>query len=164
MEHDQTSTVSRPNADPEAQLVAFVAGRSVPCPRCGYDLRDIRNARCPECAEPLILKVGSPRASFGWLVLAMVPGCFSGVAATFLLIPIGMTLWHRFPPGPNLPWPVIGADVFGFLSAACVGLMYRQRQRILSRTLRDQATFAACVWLIHILATGLFALAMWYGR
>ena len=36
------------------------------------------------------------RARFGWLVLAMAPGCFSGVAAMFVL--------GRIAPQLHLPW------------------------------------------------------------
>lgn len=93
VETDRSSSeISR---DSEVEVVAFLKGRSVPCPRCAYDLRDIPTATCPECAEPLVLKIGSPRTRFGWLVLAMVPGCFSGVAALFVMIPIFMTIWQR---------------------------------------------------------------------
>ncbi len=150
-----------PLHDPEAEVVAFLVSRSVPCPRCAYDLRDIQTAKCPECGEPLVLKIGSPRVRFGWLVLAMAPGCFSGVAALFVMIPIVMTIGRRFPPGQGLPWPIVMADMFGFLSAASVGLMYRHRHRILSWTARRQGAFATTIWGIHILAFGLLLLGLW---
>lgn len=136
--------------DPEAELVAFLAGRSAPCPRCGYDLRDIQTARCPECGDPLVLKVGSPRVRFGWLVLAMAPGCFSGVAAVFVLFPIAMSVWRNLPPGQGAPWPVIVGDGFGFLSAGTVVLMYRHRHRIMSWPVAKQIAFAGSVWGVHI--------------
>ncbi|MBX3323095.1 MAG: zinc ribbon domain-containing protein [Phycisphaeraceae bacterium] len=144
----------------QAEVVAFLRGRSVGCPRCGYDLRDAKAAVCPECGEKLVLKIGSPRAMFGWLVLAMAPGCFSGVAAVFVLIPVGATLWQQ-RSSQTLPWPVLGADVFGFFSAAMVVVMYRHRQRIMAWTTRRQALFAIGIWGIHVMALGLFALAMW---
>jgi len=147
--------------DGEAELIAFLQGRSAPCPRCAYDLRDVGKAQCPECGEPLVLMVGSPRVRFGWLVLAMVPGCFSGVAAAFVLIPIAMTIGRRFPPGHGLPWPVVAADLFGFTSAASVWLMYRYRHRILSWTARRQGAFVATIWGAHIIAFLLYLLAMW---
>lgn len=145
----------------EEEVVAFLAGRSTPCPRCGYNLQDIQSAKCPECGEPLVLKIGSPRSRFGWLVLAMAPGCFSGVAAVFVLIPIAMTLRRGFPPGVGVPWPIMAADTFGFFSAIMVGLMYRHRQRILAWPTRRQAIFAGVIWIIHIATFGLFLLSMW---
>jgi hypothetical protein len=151
-----------PHRDPEAELIAFVAGRTVPCPRCDYDLRDIQTATCPECGEPLVLKVGSPRARFGWLVLAMAPGCFSGVAAMFVLIPVSVTIAGRFAPGRGAPWPVVAADAFGFLSAGSVALMYRHRHRVMAWTGRRQGAFAATIWGIHVLMLALFITAMVY--
>ncbi len=41
-------------ADPNAgnrSLTKFFAGRNVPCPNCGYNLRDQRTGRCPECGR-----------------------------------------------------------------------------------------------------------------
>jgi hypothetical protein len=149
-------------SQPLNEVVAFLKGRSIPCPRCAYDLRDITTAKCPECGEPLVLKIGSPRARFGWVVLAMAPGCFSGVAAMFVMVPIVMTIWQRFPPGQGAPWPVMVGDAFGFLSAASVLLMYRHRHRIMAWTARRQAAFAGTVWGIHILMFVLIVLALWY--
>ena len=37
------------------EVIAYLKGRSVPCPRCAYDLRDAPTATCPECGEPLLL-------------------------------------------------------------------------------------------------------------
>jgi hypothetical protein len=150
-----------PIQDTAAEVVEFLKGRSVPCPRCAYDLRDIQTAMCPECGEPLVLKIGSPRARFGWLVLAMAPGCFSGVAALFVMIPIAVTIGRRLGPGQGVPWPVMVADAFGFFSAATVGLMYWHRHRMMGWTSRRQGVFAATVWGVHVLALGLFVLAMW---
>src|SRR5688572_30282901 len=149
-----------PFHDTAAEVVEFLKGRSVPCPRCAYDLRDIQTATCPECGEPLVLKIGSPRARFGWLVLAMAPGCFSGVAALFVMVPIGLTMGRSFPAGQGLPWPVVVADAFGFMSAASVGVMYWHRHRFMSLTARRQGIFAGAVWGVHVLVFALFVAAM----
>src|SRR5262245_36038274 len=114
MDVEDDPTTTEPLDDPHAEVVALLSGRSAPCPRCGYDLRDAPTAKCPECGETLVLKIGSPKARFGWLVLAIAPGCFSGVAALFVMIPVGMTLVLRLPAGKGAPWPVMVADAFGF--------------------------------------------------
>ncbi len=164
-----TSVVPTPAVAPrahdlDADIRVFLRGRSAPCPRCGYDLRDIQFAKCPECAEPLVLKLGSPRANFAWLIVAMVPGCFSGVAACFLAVPIVMTVGRSFPGGPGIPWPIIAADLFGFLSAASVVVMYRFRDRVMAKPTRWQAAFAGIMWLDHVVAFVLFLLAMYLIR
>lgn len=148
--------------DPAAEVVAFLAGRSYPCPRCGYDLRDIQHPRCPECAEPLVLQIGSSKSRFGWLVLAMAPGCFSGVAAVFVLVPVIFTITRPPAPGQPFPWPIIAADVFGFCSAASVAFMYRHRHRIMSWRAKRQGLFAAGVWGVHILMFVLVVVAISY--
>ncbi|MEM9166951.1 MAG: hypothetical protein AAGB48_07975 [Planctomycetota bacterium] len=35
------------------QLRAYLAERDVPCPRCGYNLRGVREPVCPECGRTL---------------------------------------------------------------------------------------------------------------
>lgn len=94
----------------------------------------------------------------------MVPGSFSGVAAVFVLLPIAMTIGRQFPPGQGLPIPVIVADVFGFLSAASVVVIYRRRHRVLAWSAHRQAGFAGVVWGVHLLMLVLLSLAMiyWY--
>lgn len=160
MPDQPAATQPPPPPDSQALLVAFLRDRAYPCPRCGYDLRNITSAVCPECAEPLILKVGTPRARFGWLILAMAPGCFSGVMAVFVFFFLGLNLWFGNTPGRGIPYPVFGADAFGFLSAASVVVMYRHRHRIMSWRPRRQATFAAYIWGAHIAAFVLFVAAM----
>lgn len=140
--------------DPEAEVVAFLRGRSTPCPLCGYDIKDVQRAVCPECGEPLVLKIGSPRTHFGWLLLTMAPGCFSGVAAVIVLAPIVLTLWQGIG-GP--PWPVVVADAFGFVSAASVALLYGQRQRFLAWSATRQVCWAAGAWAVHV---GAFVLVL----
>ncbi|MDX2133127.1 MAG: hypothetical protein SFY69_13870 [Planctomycetota bacterium] len=160
--NEQSRPASNPShLDPQAALVAFLKGRSAPCPRCAYDLRDIQTANCPECGEPLVLMVGSPNARFGWLVLAIAPGCFSGVAAIFVLIPVCIHLLNP-SPAANGVWALIAADAFGFASAASIVLMYRARHRIMGWPSRRQAAFAAAVWAVHVLALALLILGMRY--
>ncbi len=145
----------------DKELVEFVRGRSVPCPKCGYELRDLEQAKCPECGEPLVLKVGSPRTRFGWLVLAMAPGSFSGVAACLLIFPLIRTM--SAPPGRGMPIPVQLAVLFGLLSAASLVLIYRERHRIMGRPDAQQIMFAGGVWAIHVLAFAamIAALLLW---
>ena len=146
------------------EVIAYLKGRSVPCPRCAYDLRDAPTATCPECGEPLVLKIDSSRVRFGWLLLAFAPGCFSGIAAAFAMIPISVTILQRFPRGQGAPWQLMAAAAFGFASAASVGLMCWHRHRIMAWTMRRQGAFAATVWGVHILAFFLLVFAVWYWQ
>ncbi len=149
----------------EEEVVAFVRGRSVPCPRCAYELKDLERAQCPECGEPLILRVGTPRMRFGWLVLTMVPGCFSGVMATLLFVPGAIAILRYGIGGKNgVPIPLGCAEAFGIMSATSVWLMYRERHRIIAMKTARRFKCAAAVWAIHILAffAVLGAMFLWY--
>jgi len=39
--------------DPRYELRSYLRGRDAPCPRCGYNLRDLEEAACPECGLAL---------------------------------------------------------------------------------------------------------------
>ena len=149
-----------PTRPPSDHLIEFLQGRSVSCPRCGYDLRDAPIPKCPECAEPLELRVGTPRFRFGWLILAMVPGCFSGVTACLFVFPIWRTIGQ--PKGRGVPTSIMVATMFGFLSALSVLLLYRARHGIMRWATRAQVVLAAGIWGIHILAFVLLLLALFY--
>lgn len=144
------------------EVIEFVRGRNVPCPRCGYELRGLEKPRCPECGEELVLKVGSASSHFGWLVLAMAPGCFSGVAAVILFWPLVITITSNLDSKRGVPIPVRCAVMFGFVSAASLLLMYRARGRIMGWTTKRQAAFAAFVWGVHVLAFVAVVLALFY--
>jgi hypothetical protein len=159
-EHRDHGDQRQAAADSTALLLEFTRARWVPCPRCGYDLRDLQTPKCPECGEVLELKVGSPRVRFGWLLLACVPGCFSGIAALFVLVPVYATIASNTPLGRGVPVPIMCADGFGFLSAAAVGIFYRKRHTIMSWPGWKQQSFAMSVWGTHILAFLLVIAAM----
>ncbi|GIK18332.1 MAG: hypothetical protein DYG93_12645 [Leptolyngbya sp. PLA2] len=59
----------------EEMLIAFLADRDVPCPRCRYSLRGIAAPKCPECGVVLRLSLrvdavpsADPDAERRWLV------------------------------------------------------------------------------------------------
>lgn len=71
-------------------LRTFLAGRDAACPSCGYNLRDLRNDRCPECGDALALCIGltEPRqaaAIVGLIGLAAGAG-LSGLLLVYVLI------------------------------------------------------------------------------
>jgi hypothetical protein len=94
------------------ELRAFLAGRDVECPQCGYNLRGLRGAACPECGSALSFrmlrnlerqkKVGAldvRRARWGWTVvvvgfLLLIAGLAVGIvpANPFVTILIAVCL------------------------------------------------------------------------
>jgi hypothetical protein len=130
-----------------AHLLAFLRGRDELCPLCGYNLRDLTEARCPECRQDLALTVGVTRLRFGWLIVTIVPSMFSGIAAGFLLVPIfAMLLTGVERP----PWPVVAAETFGWLSAIAGLLLLHRRYLFLRQTQAAQRVWAVGAWAIHV--------------
>ena len=130
-------------------LLAFLANRDVHCPRCDYNLRNLTRPVCPECREQLRLTVGARRAQFGWLILALGPGIFSGIAAMLFAFPLlVIPIVH---PGLKLPpWPIYAMDGFGWLSALSALLLFVFRYRFLRQPRSAQIAWAAAIWFIHI--------------
>ncbi len=54
-------------------LVRFLAGRDVPCPGCGYNARDLRVPRCPECGDKLALSLASSEQRPACFLAGLVP-------------------------------------------------------------------------------------------
>ncbi len=80
----------------EAELLhVWLSSRDVPCPICGYSLRSIESATCPECGARLDVRVGSTDLRIGlWLVgviaLTLAFG-FVGFFTIFIMVPAMMT-------------------------------------------------------------------------
>ena len=66
-------------------LPAFLAARDVACPGCGYNLGGLREPRCPECGEAIVLRVGlvEPRKAAG---IAGLIGLAAGAGMNGLLL------------------------------------------------------------------------------
>lgn len=87
-------------ADPHDELVVRVcAGRDAPCPACGYNLRDVGGARCPECGVKLRLHLypvaqmsGAYVLGAAGLGLGMVLGAVGTLAALLIMAPLGLLL------------------------------------------------------------------------
>jgi len=62
-------------SDTPTALTLFLAEHDVPCPnpKCGFNLRGLKDATCPECREPLSLAVRRPEALWQmrkWVLVA----------------------------------------------------------------------------------------------
>jgi hypothetical protein len=84
-------------------LVEFLGERDVACPGCGYNLRGVSGARCPECARGLSLVIERPgmappvRLTMTVVLLQLAMACWSVI------------VWIVFLAGPTrgvrvVPW------------------------------------------------------------
>ncbi|NBC10209.1 MAG: hypothetical protein GVY24_00555 [Planctomycetes bacterium] len=52
---------------PNKHLIALLRDHDVPCPGCGYNLRGLSAARCPECGREVTFpSLTSPRVRIAW--------------------------------------------------------------------------------------------------
>ncbi|MBM4109165.1 MAG: hypothetical protein FJ255_10215 [Phycisphaerae bacterium] len=54
-------------------LVQYLGGRDVPCPGCGYNVRDLREPRCPECGDRLVLSLALAEPRLGYFLGGLIP-------------------------------------------------------------------------------------------
>jgi hypothetical protein len=67
-------TEPEPAPDDHAALLrAFLTDRDVPCPSCGYNLRNTPGERCGECGAALVLAVGRRHVPLRWWLLIVIP-------------------------------------------------------------------------------------------
>lgn len=146
---------------PEQHLVRWLNGRDEPCPVCGYNLRDLGTARCPECGAGLHLRVGSENTRLGaWLVgvlsLSLALG-FDGVVATIMTTVAVFLEPPRTPAERFVAGVMVGSFVgLSLLVGAGIVAMVRGRARWVRVSPRRQWWMAAGVFV------GTFALhAIW---
>lgn len=87
--------------DPEPQdamLREYLAQRDEPCPSCGYNLRGLQGARCPECALEVRLGVQLSEARTGLLISAIAGLMVSAAPAAALLMFVAFMSIRFGPP------------------------------------------------------------------
>lgn len=57
----------------EELLVQYLAGRDGACPGCGYNVRDLREPRCPECGDRLRLSLTLAEPRLGYFLAGLIP-------------------------------------------------------------------------------------------
>lgn len=145
--------IHEPHATDEAWLLAWLAGRDAPCPVCGYNLRDLPQAACPECNQTIRLTVGATRPPMGCFLLTAAPGVFSGIAAFLLAIPIIVV---PLTEGGSAPWIIVGTDAFGWISGILTIVLFRHRYAFMAMSMNTQRMCVALAWIVHIVALALF--------
>ena len=140
----------------QEMLLEFLRDHDAACPVCGYNVRSLTRPICPECRQELVLTVGVLRLRLRWLLAAVAPGFFSGIAACFVLIP---TLGIYFEDGILIP-PLVGAVLFGWCSGLFAIILAAKRNRFLAQTRGRQRWFALIMWMVHITALVLLVISI----
>ena len=117
-------------ADP--MLAAYLSGRDVPCPECGYNLRDLVGRRCPECGDDLALRLTLAEPRQGLLIAGLI-GLSAGAGLSgLLLIYIGIQVLRRPGFGPDV-WHFVGVTGGGFAVEALAVAAWLSRWRQIRR-------------------------------
>lgn len=138
-----------PTGDGGELLLQFLDGRSVPCPRCGYDLRDLARPVCPECGEELALTVGRRHPNFELLIATLAPGIFSGIMAGLLLVPL---VYFALIRSAGAAPEVVAVDAFGLASGCGSVMLFSRRRSFMKQPRRRQLLWLILTWAIHIAA------------
>jgi hypothetical protein len=152
---EEAPQAATPSTRAEVLLLEFLREHESPCPVCGYNRKALTRPVCPECGQELVLAVGAARLRLGWLLAAVAPGFFSGIAAVFVLVPIVLRLVMgdgRMSPGLNI------LDLFGWCSGGFAIALAAKRHRFLALPIATQRWWALGIWLVHFAALGLFIL------
>ncbi|MFG0328996.1 MAG: hypothetical protein ACF8PN_03770 [Phycisphaerales bacterium] len=129
--------------DDEAAVLAFVRDRDVQCPQCGYNLRRLERAVCPECGQELELSIGIRRVRLLWFLLSIAPGIASGVIAAMLVVPV---VKYGSPPREVFEMMAVGA-----ISGVVALVLCARRSAFLRRPVVEQSGWALSLWIIHIM-------------
>lgn len=142
-----------PAADRGELLLQFLDNRSVACPRCAYDLRDLTRPVCPECGEELTLTVGRRNTNYELLIATLAPGIFSGIMAGLLLVPVAFA---AIVLSRGAPFEVVALDLFGLTSALGSLVLFRRRRQFMNQPRRRQILWVIVTWALHITALVVF--------
>jgi hypothetical protein len=113
---------------PPTPLALFLAEHDVPCPnpKCGFNLRGLTTATCPECKEPLSLAVCRPDVLWHmrkWLIGVAVFGLFANSAALIVTLLEGSVSLTYF--GSIAPRRLITGGVSFAIAACLAGALLR---------------------------------------
>jgi hypothetical protein len=158
------TTVTQPLQSGEAHLLAWLSGREVMCPACGYNLKDLKKPACPECGAPLELTVASPRLNPGpWIASMIFVALGAGFDSVVTVLVVGAMILS--PPRAPAEWMQAWVIFVTFLvlTSACTGVlawMYRSRRRWVYWSRRWCIAVAWASFLITGLVHGLVGLVL----
>ena len=127
MNMSDVAAASTRSAD-ERALIEFLGQRDVPCPLCGYNLRQLRSARCPECGRELELRVGLSEPRQGaWVTAQIAIAAAAGVGG----LAIVATIMHGWPNVSRRQWLFNICFFYYMLAIPLAGMTYLLRRRFL---------------------------------
>lgn len=138
-------------------LPTFLAGRDVACPACGYNLRGLREPRCPECGEAIALRVGlvEPRQAAG---ITGLIGLAAGAGMNGLLLGYAMIRVVFFRDSFGGMDAFLWLNLVGLLVEGGALVLWLRRWRRIRRLARPtKVVLVAGCWALTLLNLLLFS-------
>jgi hypothetical protein len=139
------------------ELTRFLAERDQPCPGCDYNLRGLQTSVCPECNQPLVLRLALAEPKLGRFLGAVV-GLAVGTGFHGLLLVYFFWMLARQPyMRSSQSWLFLQATVPAFLvEGVLLWLLVRRRRRFQRAAAHNQGLTIAGAWLLTIVGFVLF--------
>jgi hypothetical protein len=138
---------SPPPDDDAAILVTWLRERDVQC-SCGYNLRNLVSAECPECGTKLRLTVGVTNSYFNAWIACVTVTCAAAGIGTVVLIFVAIAFlngtWHG-TSASNSSW---AAFFISSIPVVAVVLSFRRRFQRLSRWMQWSLAFASGAYFL----------------
>ena len=134
-------------------LRLYFDGHGEPCPQCGYDLRDLKSDRCPECGRPveLCVRAGDATTPFLTGLMGFVgPACTAlmGLAGSLVLGLKQTFSWASLAGGFWVDGTVLAASAIG------MGLWTLSLPRLRAQSYGRRWLLAGVPWLLAAAGLG----------
>ena len=138
--------VGVPEETERAWLVEFLRDRDVPCPLCGYNLRRLDSARCPECGREIRLSVNLAEPYLrGWLTTVIALCASAGVGMIVLMVSVQEGL-----PPMTRRYASLTISLYAFMASiplAVWAIAARKRFLRMERRRQGSIAFVAAVFV-----------------
>lgn len=136
---------------------AFVRGRDVACPGCGYNLRDSADGVCPECGRVLVLRASDDqraRRALLWLIFAWSTIMGAGPLA------VSAAYWavYRSFPGYGVEAALIAAAHIAAVSYGVIGMVTLVRTR--RRSFPESRWWSRAGWVVLLGVSAQYVVAL----
>ncbi len=163
---DTTGEIGSQATNDHQRLIAFLHGRDVPCPLCGYNLRDLTTPTnttptntptkptrpvCPECNHDLELTVGVDGLRIGLFVATLAPFMSAGLAAIALGTMVTLGELTRGQQGGGPPPIFHLVTLLGLGSGSIALAIFWKRRPFLALPPAAQRRLAMIAWTLHLL-------------